>query len=443
MKILSILKLGDHNENKRVWIANRNILKSGFRMGDRINISYNNTDKFIEIHASETGSKVISGRGVDNPIIDIKNASVAETLGCPEKVEVVFYENRIVISVAKSEQKKNQRQEKTGMKMFDLFAGSGSLTHFFKEAGYQSVGGLEMEDKYLAVFDANNPDKDVVTLCGAIEDIDPSDYPTGVDLVLAGIPCLNYTPANKKMMGELSKQKKGEACDSETLAKRYTSDALVFFVLNAIREMNPRQVVIEEVPNFASTASCGMLRTVLSQWGYNISETVAHAKHTKRQRWCLVGDMNQKIDLTNLNGDDGKTLEDFLDSSIEDRTWVPIEQSKRFSKASTTIGLRSHEPCEVKCNTFTTNGTRSTEPCLKHPLKELYSEFTNTEIARIHGLKDFVLSGVKTLDRQILGQGVADMFLQIALRVAQSNTLSLNQAWSTDQDLEGQLQLFA
>jgi len=239
------------------------------------------------------------------------------------------------------------------------------------------------------------------------------------------------------------------------VAKRYEAEALVFHVLNAIQSMNPRQVVVEEVPQFADTPVSMLLRTVLAQWGYNLSETVAHAKHTKRKRWCLVGDMNQKIDLTNLNGDDGKTLEDFLDSSIEDRAWVPIEESKRFSKASTTIGLRSHEPCEVKCNTFTTHGTRSTEPCLKHPLKELYSEFTNTEIASIHGLKGFVLSGMKTLDRQILGQGVADMFFDIALRVANSTTLSLNQAWSTDQscltpqtcstqqDLEGQLQLFA
>lgn len=443
MKALSILKLGDHNQNKRVWIANRNILKSGLNVGDRIHVDYNRSEKVIEITASDDGHKVISGRDSENPIIDIKNASVSETLGMPEKVEVVFHENRIVISVAKTEQKRAQRENKSGMKMFELFSGGGTLHHLFKSAGYQSVGGLEMSDKYLAVFDANNPEKDVVTLCASIEDIDPSDYPTDVDLVIAGIPCTSFSQGNLKMVEALNQLKNGEESDPVRIAQRYEAEALVFHVLNAIQHMNPRQVVIEEVPQFAETPASMLLRTVLSQWGFKLSETVAYAKHTKRKRWCLIGDMNNQINLNNLEVDDGKTIGDFLDSSIEARDWVAIEESKRFSKANSTVGLRSHEPSESKTNTFTTHSTRSTEPCLKHPHKPLYSEFTNTEIARIHGLTGFKLSGVKTLDRQILGQGVADMFSEIASRVAQSNILSFNQTWSQPSGSTDQLELFA
>jgi hypothetical protein len=299
-KALSILKLGTHNLNKRIWIANQNIFKTGMRVGDRINVSYKPDNQVIEIHADENGRKVISGRDENHPIIDVKNASVAETLGQPEKVEVVFYENRIVISVAKSEQKRNKRQSKSGMKMFELFAGGGTLHHLFKQAGFESAGGLELNEKYTAIFDDNNPEKDVVTICAAIEDVDPSDYPSGVDLLVCGIPCTSFSIGNLKMSEELKKLKNGDDADPQVIAKRYEAEALVFHVLNAVQSMNPRQVVIEEVVQFAETPASMLLRTVLAQWGFNLSETVAHAKHTKRKRWCLVGDMNKTVDLTNL-----------------------------------------------------------------------------------------------------------------------------------------------
>lgn len=68
---------------------------------------------------------------------------------------------------------------------------------------------------------------------------------------------------------------------------------------------------------------------------------------------------------------------------------------------------------------------------MKHPQFNLFSEFTNQEIANIHGLVDYKLSGTKTTDRQILGQGVSDMFYFIAHRIKDAlgiNTLSTSVA---------------
>lgn len=429
MNDLTILNLGNHNANKRVWIANQNILKSGFSVGDSVTHDFDPVSNQITINKHEYGDRVISGRSPSQPIIDIKNTKVAETLGNPEKIEVRFYDNRIVISIAKCESKRNERFEKTGKRMFELFVGGGTLHHQFKKAGFSSAGGLEMSDKYMAVFSQNNPEKDVVTICSAIEDVDPSDYPNDIDLMVCGIPCTVFSQGNLKMVEELAKLKNGGVADPEVIAKRYEAEALVFHVLNAIQAMNPRQVVVEEVAQFAETPASMMLRTVLAQWGYNLSETVAKAKHTKRQRWCLVADMTRKVSLDNLIEDDGKTLDDFLETPVGQRNWLRIDESKRFTKASETVGLRSHTPNEVKTNTFTTHSTRSTEPCLKHPTEELYSEFTNAEIANIHGLKGFELSGVKTIDRQILGQGVACMFEEVALRVSDSGSEQIEPAF--------------
>ncbi|MEA1987781.1 MAG: DNA cytosine methyltransferase [Pseudomonadota bacterium] len=416
IKNLSILTLGDHGKNKRVWIANRNIIQSGFRVGESIHVDYAKDCKQIEITPASMGDNTVSGRNENAPIIDLKNGTVSEVLGQPEKIEVRFYERRIVISVAKCEQHKTRRQSKTGMRMFEIFAGGGTLHHFFKQAGYISAGGLEMNDNYLTVFDMNNPERDTITLCAAIEDVDPSDYPENIDLVLAGYPCTTWSQGNLKMAEELKKLKNGESADPKIVAQRHSAEALVYHLLRAIEKMAPRQVVIEEVPQFADSPASLILRTVLSQWGFHISETVSEALHTKRKRWCLTADMNAPVDLSNLPKMDGKCLGDLVD--VENREWVSVEQSKRFTKANQTIGLRSHLPGEQKANTFTTHSTRSTEPCLKHPTQPLYSEFSNEEIATIHGLQGFKLPSVKSLARQILGQGVADMFAEIARRMA-------------------------
>lgn len=442
MKALSILKLGEHKSNKRIWIANRNIFKSGLSVGSRISVKYlKNSIEFIKDNA---GKNTVSGRNESSPVIDLKNSQVSSYLGRPEKVEVRFYENKIVVSVAKNEFLKNERIAKSGSfkpSCFELFCGGGVLHSYFKNAGFRSAGGVEMEDQFLAVFDENNQEKDVLTICASIEDVSPDDYPKDVTTLIAGIPCDSFSLSNKTMVEELKKMREGYAVDSEIIQKRYTSEALVYHVLRATEAMNPLQVVIEEVPGFATTNASMLLRTILIQKGYHLTEVVSESIHTKRKRWCLVGDMNGPVSLKDLPNDDGKIIEDFLDGSIEDRNWVKVADSKRLSRAERSVGLRSHLPSDKKTNTFTTHSTRSTECCLKKPGEELYSEFSNSEIQRIHGVKNYILPEGKTLARKILGQGVADQFEDIAKRVFASAQLSSKN--STTHNESGQIALFA
>ena len=389
MKSLSILKLGEHGSNKRVWIANRNILKSGFQVGDSIKVDYQPSTNQIEITPTKGLGHTVSGRSESQPIIDVKNSQVAEVLGRPDKIEVRFYEKRIVISVAKTEQRKVERTHKNSRQFFELFCGGGTLHHFFKKAGFSSAGGLELEDKYLAVFDQNNPSHDTLTICSAIEDVCPSDYPRGVELVVAGIPCTSFTKANLKMTQELQKRDKNEDADPNTLADRYSAEALVFHVLRAIEAMNPKTVVIEEVTEFADHHSAMLLRTVLKQWGYQLSEAIGEGMHTKRKRWCMVANMEQAIDLSGLPDNDGRTIGEVID--FNQRHWMRLEESNRLTRANNTIGLRVHEPTELKINTITTHSTRSTEPALKIPGQNLYSELTIEDIkktTRVRGLQD-------------------------------------------------------
>ena len=47
--------------------------------------------------------------------------------------------------------------------------------------------------------------------------------------------------------------------------------------------------------------------------------------------------------------------------------------------------------------------------------------YENEDIKKIHGLHDYKLSGVKTWDRYVLGNGVVDMFRYVAERIKEAN----------------------
>ncbi len=416
---VSVLRLGDHKDNKRVWIVNKT-LQQTFAAGEKVDVHYDKSNAQIRIKKTDgiLSNHTVSSRGNGTPIIDLKNQKVGETFGeNVEKIEVLYFENEIVIKVAKLEIFKQKRAAKTGLNTFELFAGAGTLTHFFKQAGFNIKGGLELNEDYLALFHENNPGEEIYSINGRIEDLHTSYLPKDIDVLLSGIPCTTFSGSNVKLKAALKARREGRLYDEEEIKKADNGESLTFYVLTAIRAMNPRTVVVEEVVEYSESSASIMLRTVLEHMGYSITETVSSGSHTKRQRWCLVANMGEAINLTDLLLDDGKTIGDMLETSVEERDWKP-KDGFAPSRLNEAIGIRSCTPNDVMCNTITTHATRGTEPILKHPTQELYSEFTNREIANIHGLgEDFILTGKKTIDRQILGQGVTDMFYHVAARI--------------------------
>lgn len=420
VKGVSVLRLGEHGENKRVWITNKK-LQSVFVPGEKVSVHYCKDNKLIHIKKAEIfgGNHTISKRGNGTPIIDLKNKKIEETFGPDvKKIEVLYLENEIVIKIARAEHFKNRRAKKKGLTTFELFCGAGTLSHFFKKAGFDIKGGLELNEDYLALFNTNNSDEEIYSISGRLEDVHTSYFPKDIDVVLSGIPCTNYSSSNVKLKTAQKAKREGREYDIEQVAKEYEAEALTFYVLMAIKAMNPRTVVVEEVTEYASSPASMVLRMVLKNMDYKISETVGEGRHTKRKRWVLVANMGKKIDLGDLHVDDRKTIADFLETPVENREWRTKEEFAP-SRLKESIGIRYCLPTDKKCNTFTTHSTRSTEPILKKSEDEaLYSEFTNREIANIHGIdSNFELDSRKSITRQILGQGVTDQFAEVAQRI--------------------------
>jgi site-specific DNA-cytosine methylase/ribosomal protein L21E len=419
ISVLTLGKIGKENEGRKIYITNKK-LQETFTVGEKVNINYDSSNKQIIIDKADLFSNghTISKKGNGTPVLDIKNKTITKTLGSDiEKVEVLFFEDQIVIKVSKTEKFKAQRKNKNGLNTFELFSGAGTLSHFFKKAGFNIIGGLELNADYSALFHENNSGDEIYSIQGKLEDIHTSYFPKNVDTVLSGIPCTNYCDVNLKLKKAKLAKEKGLEHEESEIEKLYEADTLTFYVLTAIRSMNPKTVVVEEVVEYSETSASMMLRTVLKQMGYHLSETVSQGSNTKRKRWVLVANMANKINLESLVIQNANTLESLLETTIEDRDWKPKEEFAP-SRLNENIGIRSCTPYDYISNTFTTHSTRGTEPILKHPTKDLYSEFTNREIANIHGIdKDFILDERKSISRQILGQGVTDMFYTVAQRV--------------------------
>ena len=426
---VNVLRVGNTaSGNKKVYITNK-ALQNVFPAGEKVSVNYDVANKQILVSKANllTGNHTISKKGNGTPVLDIKGKMVAETFGPDiEKIEVLYFKDQIVIKIAKSEHFKAKRMAKIGLDAFELFAGAGTLSHFFKRAGYNIRGGLELNDDYLALFHTNNPGEEIYSIGGHLEDIHASYYPKGIDVVLSGIPCTNYSVSNVKLKEAQKAKREGREYDEVQIAKEYEAEALTFHVLTAIRAMNPKTVIVEEVVQYSESPASMMLRTVLSQMGYDISETVTVGNHTKRKRWCLVANMGKKVNLENLIMNDDMTMEDFLETPLDDREWKPACKHPRIAKnvnCGKGVGIRSVLPSDNTVNTFTTHWTRGTEPILqKAENVDLYSEFTNREIANIHGIaSSFELDSRIGISRQVIGQGVTDVFLTIAERIREAN----------------------
>lgn len=417
-----IKKLRDLPGGKKgLWISNLS-LKKTFKAGDAVFKKFINNELIIEKSIKEFSNHTISYRKSDKnitPILDIKSQEFSDFFKDSDIVEIDLYENKIIVKKSEHQKNKDFRENTNELTTFELFCGGGTMTQMFNQNGFISVGGLELNEKYLSIFEKNN-EYTKITINSSLEHVNFNDYPKNVSTLLAGIPCTKLSGSNVQMIEAQKLVNNGTATQEqiELVESKKELNLLVYKVVEAAVAMNVKTVVVEEVTEFSSTEACNMLRTMLSSLGYKLSETVSEGSNTKRKRWTLIANTGSEINLDNLIIPT-KTISECINKNIEDIKWKTIEDIPRLSAAikKSSVGLRANSLYDTKSNTFTTHCTRHTEPAIKHPYEDLYAEFTNDDIANIHGLKNFMLSGVKTIDRQILGQGVTDMFSEIAKRI--------------------------
>ena len=401
-------KIGDRNGTKRIWIESKKLHETQLAEHLRYEPIYDFENKKIILRPGFTNKIVVRERN-NMPIIDIINQNVNEIFDGYHHVVIKLFNDEVIIEPLKEEKDQQIAKQKAYSKIptaIEIFAGGGTLVKSWTDAGIKTVAAVELEDKYLQNLEANNPS--VTTFCGDLAKLDVSMLPDA-DMVVAGIPCEGYSQAQ-------TKSEKFEA---------HPTGSLGFYVLKIIDAIRPAVVLIEEVPNFKSSAMASLTRYVLTSMGYHLSETELigseYGSLTKRKRYCMVASIKKgfKFD-ESYKTETSKIVKDILEIPVENREWLTKENSnlanfyinKEQEHISKGNGFRIARTSIYDSVTATiTKGhyqQRITDPILIHPEDEnIFSLFTPREISRINGLPDdYILPDAKTTSAEIIGQGV-------------------------------------
>ena len=373
-------KIGERNGTKRIWIESKKLHETQLAEHLRYEPFYDFENKRIILRPG-FANKITVKEKTNSLVIDILNQNVNEIFEGFQHVVIKLYKDEVIIEPLKEEKDQQIAKQKaysTNPTAIEIFAGGGTLVKALGDAGIKTVAAVELEDKYLQNLEANNPN--VTTYCGDLAKLDISMLPKA-DMVVAGIPCEGYSQAQTK------KTEKFEA---------HPTGSLEFYVLKIIDAIRPAVVLIEEVPNFKSSAMASMTRYVLDSMGYHISETELvgsdYGSLTKRKRYCMVASIKKGFEFDDsLKKINTRTVRDILEVPVENRDWLDKNNSATisYSLEKEKEHIRKGEGFRIgrtylddKVTPTITKGYfkgRLTDPILCHPtIPDTYSWFSAT-----------------------------------------------------------------
>ncbi|UUZ66238.1 DNA cytosine methyltransferase (plasmid) [Polaromonas sp. P1-6] len=198
---------------------------------------------------------------------------------------------------------------------------------------------------------------------------------------------------------------------------------LVASAVMLINRINPAVVVIENVTQYAATASAQILRQHLRDSGYDVHEAELKAGDfgclENRERWFLVAATRGiELALSDLAPalktvrSVSEILEDVPPDSPEWRSFDYLKQKEtRDAAKGNGFAMQVVTPQSVSVPVLRKGYHKggSTDPLLAHPENpELLRQFTVTEHARIKEVPERLVHGMNKTDGHILlGQGIA------------------------------------
>lgn len=189
-----------------------------------------------------------------------------------------------------------------------------------------------------------------------------------------------------------------------------------------IAKVNPSIFVLENVPQYASSASAAILRSQLRDLCYDVHEREFLATEwgdlEKRRRWCLVAvsrGIPFDIEAMLPKPHELRTLASILEplEVVADR-WSEMKGLKAKQERDRAAGkgfqMQIYTGAETSINTLTKGigKNRSTDPKIQHPENpNLLRIPTAREHARCKGVPEHLIEGLsQTTAHELLGQGI-------------------------------------
>ena len=246
---------------------------------------------------------------------------------------------------------------------FDVFCGCGGTTQGLREAGFRVVGGIEIDPLAAATYRANH--KHVKIWETDIRELNPKsilaelNMQSGeLDLLVGCPPCQSFSAMKRLNGGKVVRDKK--------------SKDLVLEFLRFVESVNPKVVLIENVPGLASDYRFSEVRRRLRSLGFVGEPVIRNAADfgvpQRRRRMVFVASRVGNIQHSEIlpasrhvvrdaighlpNPDQS---DDPLHSCLENRSQRIMEMISLIPKdggSRSALGKRFRLECHVKTNGF-------------------------------------------------------------------------------------------
>lgn len=427
-------KLGrDKRGTPRIWIEGRRLERAGFAPAVRYRMHVDNERREIILELDPAGDRTVSRRargGSDIPIVDIVNGKALASLDAIETLRLDFATGKITITPSMAELRKLERNERTRRRLEageplrtgSVSTGLGILSlaihEGLAEAGIESelAFSVEIDASYQEMCAERNPvwhDKTVAYNAPLQEfAFDPrmAGEVEQVDILEAGIPCTAHSIAGR------SKKHLAKPEDDPVAGH------LAVGFLAIVAACNPTMVVVENVPQYATSASFSILTNQLTEWGYQITWDILKGEEfgclEHRNRMVLIAATpGIALDLAGIRPSSPETtcLGDILDDIDPDsQLWSEMTylREKEQSDIAAGKGFRMQilGPDATKVGTIGRSyaKVRSTEVKVKHPANDrLLRQLTPAEHARVKGVPESFVEGLSiTAAHEMLGQSI-------------------------------------
>lgn len=430
---ISYLSVGEHRDNRRIWMEGKRLAACGFDRGQAYAVILDVSRRCLTLEACEGGDRVVSGRqdassGTVQPIIELSNADITRHLetcmGNPSRVRVTLEVGTITVTLQEIEANRQIREARVTERARErrisegvVCAGGGisawALALGLEDRGYTATCEwiLDRDGRYLESAIRNVP---VVTpgtriFEATVEEIEPTLLPP-IDILSVSLPCVGFS-------------KSGISKKHLEFPEEDASGTAFLGLLGIIRCTNPSVIVHENVPAFQGSVTCHLMTRFLETLGYAVGSRILGRElgaFERRERHILLAvsrGLSPKVDMDRIEPSmtAPRRLADFLEEIPDDSPrWKrfdylgakedrDIAQGKGFRRqvlgadapSCGTIGRGYHK-------------ARSTEPFVAHPKDPRLSRLlTPAEHAAAKGVPARAVAGLsETTAHEILGQSV-------------------------------------
>lgn len=431
---MSSSKLGrDKRGTPRIWIEGSKLQRAGFTPAARYRMSVDEKRREITLELDPAGDRTVSRRarrGNEIPIVDIVNGKALAPLDAIDTLRVDFSTGRIIITPAMAELRRLERNERTRgrlekgepLRTGSVSTGLGILSLAIHEglaqAGIQSelAFSVEIDAGYQDLCAERNPvwQESTVAYNAPLQEFAFDPRMAGeveqVDILEAGIPCTAHSIAGRSKK-HLAKP------EDDPMAGH-----LAVGFLAIVAACNPTMVIVENVPQYATSASFSIISHQLTEWGYQISWDVLKGEEfgclEHRNRMVLIASTpGLDVDLPAIRPEDPEQphLGDVLDDiPLDSPLWSEMTYLREKEKSDIAAGkgfrmqILGPDATEVGVIGRGYAKCRSTEVKLKHPANDLLlRQLTPAEHARVKGVPEAFIEGISiTSAHEMLGQSI-------------------------------------